>query len=361
MKGTGHRARPLYWRVADDILANIEAGAWHGGDKLPSERELCDRYKVSQITVRRALRELEHLERVYSQHGIGWFVSPTALAQDLHDVALVVPEFGWLEAELARQLSTRLPSHGACLRLAVTDATSLREEDVFALLAQQGADAFLVAPGGPERGAGQRYASLLSDLGIPSALLLRPVSDVPLPTVSLNENEAMRSLTEHLLSLGHRRIAYLGPSPALIEGHASYWGFATALWEHGLELPLDWVFSGALSDQTDADRLGAVFAAEEGPTSLVCASDLSAAEAMAVLGAAGKSCPADVAIVGVGDRAFGRLLPTPLTTYRLDLPNLVHASLSAALALLSGATIANHTFSGELVVRQSCGAGSTFQ
>ena len=56
-------------------MRQIDTGHWNAGDKLPSERELCQRYKVSQITVRRALRELDHQDRVFSHHGLGWFVA----------------------------------------------------------------------------------------------------------------------------------------------------------------------------------------------------------------------------------------------------------------------------------------------
>jgi DNA-binding LacI/PurR family transcriptional regulator len=345
----------LYWQVADDILAKIEAGVWQSGTKLPSEREMCERYDVSQITVRRALRELEHLERVHSQHGIGWFVSSGTPAQDLREAALVVPGLDWPAAELAQQLSTRLLSHGVGLRLAVVDEASLPEERVLSVLSDQGAELLLVIPGGAERGATERYDGLLASLDTASLLLFRSFSEAPIPSLALDESAAMCSLTQHLLSLGHRRVAYLGASPALIAGHASYWGFATALWEQGLELPLDWIFSAGL-DGSESERLQEMLVSTEGPTALVCASDLLAAEAIACLSRTGMRCPADVAVVGCGDQAFGRTLATPLTTYRLDIPSLVQAGVTAALALLSGSSVESQTFSGELVIRSSCGA-----
>ena len=65
---------PLYRRIADDLLDQVREGALHPGDKLPSERALCAIYAVSQITVRRALRELRHGGVLVSRHGLGWYV-----------------------------------------------------------------------------------------------------------------------------------------------------------------------------------------------------------------------------------------------------------------------------------------------
>jgi len=49
---------PLYHQVKSSILSRIETGQWRPGDRLPSEDELADHFKVSKITVRQALREL---------------------------------------------------------------------------------------------------------------------------------------------------------------------------------------------------------------------------------------------------------------------------------------------------------------
>ena len=49
---------PLYYQVKHTILKNIENGIWKPGDSLPTERWLCENYKVSRVTVRKALDEL---------------------------------------------------------------------------------------------------------------------------------------------------------------------------------------------------------------------------------------------------------------------------------------------------------------
>lgn len=74
---------PLYCQLMDIIIEQIETGKLAENDKLPSERELCERYNISRATVRQAIQELEKEGYIYKQHGKGTFVSPQKFRQDL--------------------------------------------------------------------------------------------------------------------------------------------------------------------------------------------------------------------------------------------------------------------------------------
>jgi len=65
---------PLYNQLLDLLIKTIETSA-KPDDKMPSEREICERYGVSRTTVRAALRELEELGYIYRRHGKGTYVS----------------------------------------------------------------------------------------------------------------------------------------------------------------------------------------------------------------------------------------------------------------------------------------------
>ncbi|MCA0438146.1 MAG: GntR family transcriptional regulator [Austwickia sp.] len=68
-------ARPtLVSRISADLRADIAAGHYATGDRLPPEVTLSKRFGVSRPTVRAALRELEGLGLVQTQHGVGTFV-----------------------------------------------------------------------------------------------------------------------------------------------------------------------------------------------------------------------------------------------------------------------------------------------
>jgi GntR family transcriptional regulator len=65
---------PLYHQVKTLILREIETGRWRPEDQLPTEGELADRFKVSKITVRQALRDLADLGYIRREQGRGTFV-----------------------------------------------------------------------------------------------------------------------------------------------------------------------------------------------------------------------------------------------------------------------------------------------
>lgn len=67
-------ARPLWEQILNEISAEIDAGRYAPGDKLPSEAALSARFGVNRHTVRRALGALSDQGRVYARRGAGVFV-----------------------------------------------------------------------------------------------------------------------------------------------------------------------------------------------------------------------------------------------------------------------------------------------
>lgn len=356
MVTTNRASQPLYQRVADGIVKGIETGTWHPGDRLPSERALCEIFSVSQITVRRALRELALAGRVYSHHGLGWFVNPEPPPDEpVAEVVVAAPQVDWLVAQLYTGLLERLRPVRLAARLAVTCGNRELEAAALALAARQGACGALVVVSGHEEDLRERYGAMLRNADLPTVLLLREIDGVEAPSIVLDENRAMATATRHLLQMGHRRLAYLGDDPTLIEGQQRYWGFASTLWEEGLELPMDWVFSGSLTGDPAA-RFHGVFQGRDAPSALVCTSDLRAAEAILQLTSMGLRCPEDVAVVGMGDRDFAPFLAPPLTSFRFDTDALAQAAAEAVVALHEGHAIEGSHHCGKVVVRQSCGS-----
>jgi GntR family transcriptional regulator len=76
----GQASQPLYHKVYRQIAEEIESGDLRPGDRLPSERWLCDELGVSRATVRRAIEELV-LEGLVEGRGRGSFVTWEALAE----------------------------------------------------------------------------------------------------------------------------------------------------------------------------------------------------------------------------------------------------------------------------------------
>lgn len=74
---------PLYRRIEEDLLTQITEGDLQPGDVIPPERELCEHYGVSRITVRRAISELEARGYVRRQQGKGTFISRSRIQREM--------------------------------------------------------------------------------------------------------------------------------------------------------------------------------------------------------------------------------------------------------------------------------------
>ncbi|MFK3905172.1 FadR/GntR family transcriptional regulator [Bacillus safensis] len=74
--------KKLYIQIYNQILSEIQLGSFKVGDKLPSERELCEQFGVSRAPVRQALSALEMNGVIYSRQGEGVFVKNTTITTE---------------------------------------------------------------------------------------------------------------------------------------------------------------------------------------------------------------------------------------------------------------------------------------
>jgi GntR family transcriptional regulator len=73
---------PAYFRLKQIIMDDIKNLRMKPGDPLPSEREYCERFGLSRMTVRQALKELEHEGVIVRERGRGSFVAIPPIEQE---------------------------------------------------------------------------------------------------------------------------------------------------------------------------------------------------------------------------------------------------------------------------------------
>lgn len=75
--------RPRHEQISDWLRDQIKKGTYEVDDRLPSEKELGQRFDVSRVTIRRALQTLEHEGYIYRRQGLGSFVQERRAPQGL--------------------------------------------------------------------------------------------------------------------------------------------------------------------------------------------------------------------------------------------------------------------------------------
>ena len=73
----------LYYQLKEILAGKLKSNEWTIGSKIPTERELCDLYKVSRITVRQALNDLENEGYLSRKQGKGTYVTAPRIEQRL--------------------------------------------------------------------------------------------------------------------------------------------------------------------------------------------------------------------------------------------------------------------------------------
>jgi len=139
------------------------------------------------------------------------------------------------------------------------------------------------------------------------------------PGVASDAPEAGRLAAEHLLGLGHRRMAFIGPASYVYGFRMRERGFFQALRAAGLGLSSERLrrVPPTVAGGTQAMRALLALPADERPTAVFCPTDLLAAGALKACLTAGIAVPGERSIVGCDDIELARVLTPELTTIRI--------------------------------------------
>lgn len=75
---------PLYLQIAQDLRRNIQKEIWKEGERIPTDKQMCEQYHVSRITVRKAVDELVKDNLIVRKKAIGSFVTTFEERNDDH-------------------------------------------------------------------------------------------------------------------------------------------------------------------------------------------------------------------------------------------------------------------------------------
>lgn len=138
------------------------------------------------------------------------------------------------------------------------------------------------------------------------------------PGVASDALAAGRLAAEHLLALGHRRLAFAGPALDVHAFRMRERGFVQALRAAGLALDPELLRRAPATAAGGADAMRALLALRQRPTAVFCVNDLMAIGALKSCSAAGVAVPRDLSIVGCDDIEMARLVTPELTTVRVS-------------------------------------------
>src|SRR6478735_1700005 len=170
----------------------------------------------------------------------------------------------------------------------------------------------------------RQVLGLLEERGLPY-VRIAPLLDMDRGcTVVMDEYDAARAITEHLLRKGHRRIGFVrGPNVHLVSMRR-YNGYANALGGKGLRIDQSLIVQGDFSRQSGRDLAGKLFAAK--PTAIFASNDEMAVGIIDAARAVGIDIPGEISLAGFDDNTIARTVRPRLTSVRQPLEEMGEAA-----------------------------------
>ena len=288
-------------------------------------REVADRAGVHAGTVSRALSpERRHLiseetARRIEQAAEELGYRANRLASGLrtnrsYSVGVLIPDLtNPFFPPMARGIEDHLLPRGYTALLTSTESDPAREERSLAALAARQVDGFVFAPSA----AGGRLVEQLLASATPLVLVNRGSPGGAAFSVTPDDRRGAMLAIEHLVALGHRRIAHLGGPQELSPAADRHRGHMEALALAGLDADPDLVaFAETFAEGAGVAPTQALLARGDTFTAVFAANDLLAVDCIDTLRAAGLDCPRDVSVVGFNDMPFAERIQPTLTTIR---------------------------------------------
>jgi len=221
-------------------------------------------------------------------------------------------------------------------------------------LLQLGADGVIMSPA---IGTPAADIMLAEDNGLPAVLVARSVEGAHVPVFRGDDAYGTSLATNHLISLGHRRIAMIGGSDQTSTGRDRYQGYVQAMRKAGLDVTPSMRLPGPKTKQSGFEIAGEFLAMREKPTAAVCWNDLVAIGLMNGIARAGLTPGIDISVTGYDDLEEASIATPALTTVWNGQREVGRRAARVLLDRLNGASVETEQelIRPELHIRQSTG------
>jgi LacI family transcriptional regulator len=273
-------------------------------------------------------------------------------------IGMIVPDVSNpFFAPVVHGAETTARKAGYRLLLCNSESDLRLERDYISDLVGHRVEGLLVAPVGD--GSRANLERLIGG-SFPLVLLDRSIEGVDCDSVTLDNLDAARRLVDHLLDVGHTRIAFVTDANDVSTGRQRLAGYRAALAARGIAFDEDLVF------HTTADQMGGyraaqlILALKQRPSVIFTVNNMTAVGVMQALRQANLRVPHDISLVCFDDVPHLAVISPFLTV--IDQPAETMAQMAMQLLLeriagTAGKQPRSITFPGTLIVRESSGAG----
>jgi LacI family transcriptional regulator len=300
---------------------------------------------VSVVTVSKVLRNHQDigeatrkrvLERMKELNYQPNFSARALLTGHTYLVGLVVPDLLHpFFAEIAKALSKALLIKGYYLIISSSEEDPELEMREIDQLLNRRLDALIVAT---SRATPEIFERMEKQGGPPYVLIDRQLPGLAANFVGVDDEIAGALATEHLVSIGCKRIAHLR-GPDISPGAGRLKGYTETLAKHGLRVPAGYVSASRASDvhsrESGIAAMRELLSVRPRPDGVFCFNDPTAIGAMEAILDAGLRIPRDIAVIGCGNLHYNDTLRVPLSSIDQNTQQIGDRAARLTLSLLA--------------------------
>jgi LacI family transcriptional regulator len=224
-----------------------------------------------------------------------------------------------------------------------------RETDLVRALSSRRVDGLILIPTAGDLS----YLGRERDNGLPIVFIDRLAHGISADCVITDNREGAEAAMEHLIALGHERMAFIGGLSVLGTAAARYEGYVSTMERHSLVINPDWVVRDVKGADDAEKAVSSMFVDAASPTAIFAAQNMLTMGAVRALKAA--ELQHRIALVGFDDFALADLLDPPVAVVAQDPRRM--GQLAAELLFdrirNGGVSAEVHTVPSRLVIRRS--------
>jgi len=267
-------------------------------------------------------------------------------------IALIIPDItNPFFPAVVRGVDDCIGNKGYRLVLCNSDGGVDKELAIFQVLIEKRIDGLICAPAVD----GRAIIPLARKHSVPTVLLDRIADNIEIDCVATDHRLGAYKAVQHLLDLGHRRIAHIAGPREVPSAGERYSGYIAALEDHGISLDPKLIFQGDYTQYAGRWALEGLMALDNPPTAVLASNDLCAVGLIEKAMERGIRIPEDLSVCGFDDIEYATIVSPKLTTVAQDKYELGKLAAEYLLRrILSPNTTARYIkLEPDLVVRES--------
>jgi GntR family transcriptional regulator of arabinose operon len=348
---------PKYKIIEQTLIKELKSGKYNSGDKLPTEKELMERFEASRETVRKALDRLAVKGIITRKPGVGTFVN---LGKENHMVGIIVQQItSYIFPYIVFGAEDYLFRNGYKMLLGNASEDPNKEKQVIGEWIESGVTGLIIDPVcSATKRANKEYVESLVKEGIKIVLVHSDWNINGTGSVVLDDSYGGKKAAEIFHQFGHKKVAVLYKSihlPSVIRAKS----FVERANELGFEKIYEKSFN--VSEFTGAPMQGSFellsLPKQLRPTAIFCYNDATALQLQLVAKRLGLRIPEDVSVIGFDDAPLGDFRET-LTTFAHPKEDVGKKAVDILLKMIHGGRAEKIILQPELIERSSVSSPS---